>query len=112
MVNKKTIGLALMAGGITVLVMALAADMVGLGVEAGFGYKQIAGSITGVVLAVAGIISEIKNRSVLLYLIVGFLFDYHFSPESGEITANLHRKFHVVFGGDVHAKILSIYPML
>jgi len=58
--NKKTIGLALMAGGITVLVMALAADMVGLGVEAGFGYKQIAGSIVGVVIAVAGII--IRNQ--------------------------------------------------
>ena len=58
--NKKTIGLALMAGGIAVLVMSLVADMVGLGGAASFGYKQITGSIVGVIIAVAGIV--IRNQ--------------------------------------------------
>jgi hypothetical protein len=52
--NKKNLGIALLVVGIIVLVMSLAADAIGIGGAPGFGYKQILGSIAGVVAAVIG----------------------------------------------------------
>ena len=48
--NKKTIGIALLAVGVVLLIVSLTADMIGIGSSvAGFGYKQIVGTIAGVI---------------------------------------------------------------
>jgi hypothetical protein len=52
--NKKTIGIALIVLGVVVLVVSLAADAIGLGGAPGFGYRQIIGTIVGVIVAVVG----------------------------------------------------------
>lgn len=52
--NKKTIGIALIAVGVVVLVVSLAADAIGLGGAPGFGYRQIIGTIVGIIVAVVG----------------------------------------------------------
>jgi hypothetical protein len=52
--NKKTIGIALMIVGVVVLIGSLAADVFGIGVAPGFGYRQIIGTIAGVIVAVVG----------------------------------------------------------
>ncbi len=52
--NKKNLGIALLVVGIIVLVVSLAADAIGIGGAPGLGYKQILGSIAGVVAAVIG----------------------------------------------------------
>jgi hypothetical protein len=52
--NKKTIGIALIVIGAVVLVVSLAADAIGIGGAPGFGYKQIIGTVAGVVIAVIG----------------------------------------------------------
>jgi hypothetical protein len=52
--NKKTLGIILLLVGIVLVILSLAADMIGIGGSAGFGYKQIAGTVVGVVVAVAG----------------------------------------------------------
>jgi hypothetical protein len=55
--DKKTIGIALLAVGVIVLIVSLAADAVGVGSAAGaFGYKQIIGAVVGVIVAVIGFI--------------------------------------------------------
>ena len=55
--NKKTIGIALLAVGVIVLIASLAADVIGLGGAIGaFGYKQIIGAVVGVVVAVVGFV--------------------------------------------------------
>lgn len=53
--NKKTIGIALIVIGVVVLVVSLAADVLGFGEAAVFGYKQIIGAVAGVAIAVIGI---------------------------------------------------------
>jgi hypothetical protein len=52
--NKKTIGIALLAVGVVLLIVSLAADALGIGGAAGFGYKQIIGTVVGIVAAVGG----------------------------------------------------------
>jgi hypothetical protein len=53
--NKKTIGIVLIAIGLVVLVVSLAADALGIGADsAAFGYRQIIGSIVGVIVAAFG----------------------------------------------------------
>jgi len=52
--NKKTIGIALIVIGVIVLIVSLIADAIGLGGAPGFGYKQIIGSLAGVIIAVIG----------------------------------------------------------
>lgn len=54
MKNQKTIGIALLAGGAVLLIGSLAADAIGIGGVAGFGYKQIIGAVIGVIAAVVG----------------------------------------------------------
>ncbi len=55
MERKKTIGIALIAGGIILLILSLLADVLGVGGNlAVFGWKQILGAVVGVVVAVAG----------------------------------------------------------
>ena len=59
--NKKTISIALLAVGVVLLIGSLAADAVGIGGAIGFGYKQIAGSIAGVIVAVVGFVLYSKK---------------------------------------------------
>ena len=53
--NKKTIGVVLLAVGVVLLIVSLAADSIGIGLP-GFGLKQIAGSIAGVIVAIVGFV--------------------------------------------------------
>jgi hypothetical protein len=54
--NSKTIGIALLAVGVILLISSLTADMIGIGSVTGFGYKQIVGTIAGVIIAVVGFV--------------------------------------------------------
>ncbi|MBN1451487.1 MAG: hypothetical protein JW963_10770 [Anaerolineales bacterium] len=55
--NKKTVGIALLAVGVIVLIVSLAADLIGFGGAAdAFGYKQIIGAVVGVIVAVVGFV--------------------------------------------------------
>jgi hypothetical protein len=56
MEGKKKLGIVLLVLGIVVLILSLAADLIGIGVVPAFGYKQIAGVILGVVAGVAGLL--------------------------------------------------------
>ncbi len=50
----KTLGYILIVVGVILLVVSIFADSLGLGTSAVFGWKQIVGSIAGVVLALVG----------------------------------------------------------
>ena len=54
--NKKTIGIVLLVIGAVLLIGSFAADAIGIGGAAGFGYKQIIGAVAGVIVAVVGFI--------------------------------------------------------
>ena len=54
--NKKTIGTVLLVAGVILLIVALAADALGVGGAVGFGYKQIIGAVAGVIVAVVGFV--------------------------------------------------------
>ena len=54
--NKKTIGTVLLVAGVILLIVALAADALGIGGAVGFGYKQIIGAVAGVIVAVVGFV--------------------------------------------------------
>ncbi len=52
--SQKTLGYVLVVVGIVLLVVGLFADSLGIGSGGGFGWKQIAASVAGVVVAAAG----------------------------------------------------------
>jgi hypothetical protein len=54
MINRKTLGIILLVVGVVLLFLSLTADIIGIGATPGFGYKQIAGSIFGAVVAIVG----------------------------------------------------------
>lgn len=56
MKGNKTVGIILLVVGLVILVLSLVADIIGLGGSLGFGYKQIAGTIVGVIVTVAGLV--------------------------------------------------------
>ena len=53
--SKKTIGFLLIILGVVVLVVSLAADVIGIGGMPGFGWKQILGTVVGVIVALGGV---------------------------------------------------------
>ncbi len=53
--SKKTRGLVLIAAGVLLALVALAADPLGLGGHPGIGWKQILGMVAGAGLAVMGV---------------------------------------------------------
>ena len=61
MSNKKSIGIALLVVGVVLLIGSLAADAIGIGGVAGFGYKQIIGAIAGVIVAIVGFVLYSKK---------------------------------------------------
>jgi hypothetical protein len=59
--NMKTIGTVLLVAGGILLIVALAADALGIGGAVGFGYKQIIGAVAGVIVAVVGFVLYSKK---------------------------------------------------
>ena len=58
--NNKSLGNILLVIGIIILIFFVLVDVLGIGVDPGFGYKQIIGVVAGVV--VAGIGWFLKNK--------------------------------------------------
>jgi hypothetical protein len=54
--DKKKWGVVLLIAGIILLILSLGADIFGVGAVPGYGYKQIAGIVVGVIMAIAGYI--------------------------------------------------------
>ena len=54
MQNTMTMGRILLIAGVLLLLVSLLADVVGLGLSPGFGWKHIVGSIAGLALAGVG----------------------------------------------------------
>ena len=63
MAHKRTIGLALLIGGIIVLIISVAAEAIGLGSDPGFGYQQMAGTAAGAIVAIVGAILMRRRAS-------------------------------------------------
>ena len=62
MSNRKNIGTILLVVGVIVLIAALTSDMLGLGGDIRtFGMKQIAGVVTGLIVAAAGLVLRLKK---------------------------------------------------
>jgi hypothetical protein len=61
MKNQKTIGTILLIVGVILLIASLTADMIGIGGVPGFGYKQIVGTVVGVIAAVIGYVLYSKK---------------------------------------------------
>ena len=53
--SKRTIGMGLVALGVVLLIVSLAADSLGLGTGTGIGWKQITGAIVGAIMAIYGV---------------------------------------------------------
>jgi hypothetical protein len=53
--SKRTIGYVLIVLGVVVLVVSLAADVIGIGGNLGFGWKQQLGTAFGVIAALVGV---------------------------------------------------------
>ena len=58
--GKKKLGVILLVVGLIVLVVALGANLVGIG-SPGFGTKQIAGSVLGIVVAAIGAVFMLQK---------------------------------------------------
>jgi len=62
MKGKKTLYLAMIVAGVVILVLALAADYIGIGgAMPRFGLRQIVGAIVGAVVAIAGLILTLRK---------------------------------------------------
>lgn len=55
MTNKQIASLILLIGGVVLALLALTADVIGLGLEAGFGPAQWGALIVGALAAIAGL---------------------------------------------------------
>ncbi len=55
MVSKRTIGIVLIVVGLVVLVLALGADLIGIGQNPNFGQYQLLGAVVGAIVAVVGV---------------------------------------------------------
>jgi hypothetical protein len=59
--EKKTLGIILLVGGIIVAAISATADWIGLGEVLVFGYKQIIGTVAGVIAFVAGLVLTLRQ---------------------------------------------------
>ena len=60
--RDKVLSLVLLVVGIIILVVSLIADFIGIGrAPAGFGFKQILGTIIGAIVIIIGIVLTIKE---------------------------------------------------
>jgi len=53
--GKKITGMVLFVAGAVIVIVSVAADYIGMGGFPGFGYKQITGTILGIVMIVVGL---------------------------------------------------------
>jgi uncharacterized membrane protein YgaE (UPF0421/DUF939 family) len=53
--SKKTIGYLLIALGVVIAVVSLAADVIGIGHKPGIGWQQLLGTAIGVIIAIIGV---------------------------------------------------------
>jgi hypothetical protein len=51
---EKASGIFLLVLGVVLLILSLAADLIGIGAASGFGYKQIIGVVLGVAAGIRG----------------------------------------------------------
>ncbi len=58
--EKKKLGSLLTGIGIVVLLISVFADPLGIGGNPGFGYKQVIGTILGIVIGITGVILSRK----------------------------------------------------
>ena len=59
--SKKLAGIVLLVVGLVVLILALAADVFGIGGFSGFGRFQIVGAVVGAIMAVAGLVLTLRG---------------------------------------------------
>jgi hypothetical protein len=58
----KIVGIALLVVGGIVLILSLVADLAGIGGSPTFGYRQIIGTIAGVIAVVAGAVLLLRKK--------------------------------------------------
>jgi uncharacterized membrane protein len=63
MMSKRTIGFLLIALGVILALISLAADVIGIGQKPGIGGVQILGAVIGVVMAIVGVWIALSNPS-------------------------------------------------
>ncbi len=59
--SKKLAGIVLLVVGLVVLILALAADVFGIGGSPGFGRYQIVGAVVGAIVAVVGLVLALRG---------------------------------------------------
>jgi len=64
MENIRTLGVILLAIGVMLLVLAIGADVIGLGQTRAFGFKQVAGAVVGVLLATIGSLLVLHKQAI------------------------------------------------
>ena len=63
--GKKITGMVLLVAGVVVVIVSVAADYIGMGGFSGFGYKQITGTILGIVMIVVGLVLLPKRVKII-----------------------------------------------
>ena len=63
--GKRTTGMVLLVGGVVLVIASACADYIGMGDFPGFGYKQIIGTIVGIVMIVVGLVLLPKRVKII-----------------------------------------------
>jgi hypothetical protein len=63
--TKKTRAIVLLAAGVVIVIVSVAADSIGLGAFPGFGYKQIIGTLVGIGVILVGLALLPKRVKVI-----------------------------------------------
>jgi uncharacterized membrane protein len=63
--SKRTIGYILIALGVVIAVVSLAADAIGIGNQKGIGYQQLLGTFIGIVVALVGVWQVMRKPTEL-----------------------------------------------
>lgn len=61
--QRRSVGLAVAAFGIVVVVVAALADQIGIGDSDAFGWRQVLGVVVGVVIAVSGVVMAMQSET-------------------------------------------------
>ena len=63
MQNKRALGLVVLVAGIALLIVAVGADIIGVGQANAFGFKQIAGAVGGAFVALVGVFLILQKQA-------------------------------------------------